>query len=80
MPFARRQVVQRRLTVLLLWLLAVVLVEVALPASNLAPGTATAVADSGAAYDRSLTVGDCALLGRAYDSSLGCARNACLTD
>jgi hypothetical protein len=78
MPYARRHALGRRLAVLVLGVVTVIAAEVSLPVSSLAPGTATAVADSGSAYDRSLRPGECALLGRAYATGLGCARDRCV--
>ncbi len=78
MLLARRHALRRRLAVLVLGVVAVIAAEVSLPVSSLAPGTATAVADSGSAYDRSLRAGECALLGRAYATGLGCARDRCV--
>ncbi len=78
MPVARPHALRRRLAVLVLGLLVVLSVEVALPGSSLAPGTAIAVADSGTAYDRDLGADDCALLGRAFAPDLGCSRQRCV--
>ena len=78
MPLARRHALRRRLAVLVLGVVAVIAAEVSLPGSSLAPGTATAVADSGSTYDRSLRAGECALLGRTYAKGLGCARDRCV--
>ena len=78
MPHARQHALRRRLAVLVLGVLTVIAAEVSLPVSSLAPGTATAVADSGGTYDRSLRPGECALLGRAYATGLGCARDRCV--
>ena len=78
MLLARRHALRRRLAVLVLGVVAVIAAEVSLPGSSLAPGTATAVADSGSAYDRSLRAGECALLGRSYAKGLGCARDRCV--
>ena len=78
MPFVRPRALRRRLAVLVLGVLTVTAAEVSLPVSSLAPGTATAVADSGSTYDRSLRAGDCALLGRTYATGLGCARDRCV--
>ena len=78
MPQPRQHAVRRRLAVLVLGVLTVVAAEVSLPVSSLAPGTATAVADSGSAYDRTLRAGECALLGRATAAGLGCARSRCV--
>ena len=78
MPVARAHALRRRLAVLALGLLAVLGVEVSLPGSSLAPGTAIAVADSGSAYDRSLGADECALLGRAFTPDLGCSRARCV--
>jgi len=77
MPYPRRHPLRRRLAVLF-GLVMVVATAVSLPVSDLAPGTATAAAESGATYDRSLGEGDCALLGRAYSPALGCAREQCV--
>ena len=62
----------------MLGVVTVIAAEVSLPVSSLAPGTATAVADSGSTYDRSLRPGECALLGRTYATGLGCARDRCV--
>ncbi len=78
MPHARQHAVRRRLAVLVLGVATVIAAEMSLPVSNLAPGTATALADSGSTYDRSLRPGECALLGRAYTTGLGCARDRCV--
>jgi len=83
MSHARLHVSRRRLSVLLTVLLCLLGSEVALPVSTLAPGTATAAADSGASgdpasYDGSVGAGDCALLGRAFVDGLGCARDRCV--
>ena len=78
MPVARPHGLRRRISVLVLGLLAVVSVQVALPGSSLAPGTAIAVADSGTAYDRTLGADECALLGRGYAPNLGCSRARCV--
>ena len=78
MPLARPRALRRRLAVLVLGVVTIIAAEVSLPVSSLAPVTATAVADSGRAYDRSLRVGECALLGRAYATGLGCARDRCV--
>ena len=47
MPHARQHALRRRLAVLVLGVLTVIAAEVSLPVSSLAPGTATAAADSG---------------------------------
>lgn len=78
MPFARPRALRRRLAVLVLGVLVVVGAEVSLPVTRLAPGTGTAAADSGAAHDRSLRAGECALLGRDFEPGLGCARERCV--
>jgi hypothetical protein len=52
--------------------------EAAPPVWRLAPGTATAVADSGVSYDHSLRPVECSLLGRVYATGLGCARERCI--
>src|SRR4051794_19290375 len=80
MPSVRRHALARRLAVLALAVLAVVALEVALPVSGVHPGrvVAVAVADDGSGYDRGLRAGECALLGRAYDARLGCARDRCV--
>ena len=78
MPVVRSRALRRRLAVLVLGVLTVIAAEVAIPVSDLAPGTATAVADSGSTYDRTLRAGECALLGRAYATGLGCARDRCV--
>ena len=78
MPHARQHALRRRLAVLVLGVVTVIAAEVSLPVSSLAPGTATAVADSGGTYDRSLRPGECALLGRTYATGLGCARDRCV--
>jgi hypothetical protein len=80
MPSVRRHALARRLTVLVLAVLAVVGLGVALPVSSVNPGSvvSVAVADDGSGYDRGLRAGECALLGRAYDARLGCARDRCV--
>ena len=78
MSVARPHALRRRLAVLVLVVVTVTAAEVSLPESNLAPGAAIAVAGSGSSYDRSLHVGECALLGRAYATGLGCARDRCV--
>ena len=82
MPPSLARALRRRVAVLLVGVLTVVAAEVALPVSDLAPGTATAVAvavaDTGTTYDPSLGEDDCALLGRAYSPALGCARERCV--
>lgn len=78
MPLPLARALRRRLAVLMVGVLTVAAVEVALPVSDLAPGTATAMADSGTTYDRSLGEGECGLLGRDYSSALGCARERCV--
>jgi hypothetical protein len=78
MPFARQHALRRRLAVLVLGVATVVATEVSLPVSSLAPETATAVADTGRTYDRSLRPVECGLLGRVYSTGLGCARNRCV--
>jgi len=78
MPLSLARALRRRLAVLLIGVLTVATVEVALPVSDLAPGTATAVADSGTTYDRGLGASECSLLGRSYSAALGCAREKCV--
>jgi hypothetical protein len=78
MPFVRPRALRRRLAVLALGVVTVIAAEVSLPVTSLAPGTATAAADSGSTFDRTLRAGECALLGRAYSTGLGCARNQCV--
>ncbi len=78
MPLARRYAVRRRLAVLVLGVATVIAAEVSLPVSRLAPGPATADANSGSTFDRTLRAGECALLGRAYATGLGCARDRCV--
>jgi hypothetical protein len=75
-----RQHAFRRVALLLVALACLVGSEVALPVSDLAPGTATAAADTGSptTYDRSVRSGDCALLGRLFAPGLGCARARCV--
>jgi hypothetical protein len=73
-----RHALRRRLLVLLLGLVAMVGTEAALPVWKLAPGTATALADSVTTYDTSLRPPECALLGRTYATGLGCARDRCV--
>jgi hypothetical protein len=78
MPFLRPRAVRRRLAVLVLGVAAVASVEVALPVSSIAPGTAIAAADSGTAFDRTLGADECALLGRDFTPALGCSRERCV--
>ncbi len=78
MPYARPRALRRRLAVLALGVATVAAVEVALPVSSIAPGTAIAVADSGTAYDRALGADECALLGRGFTPDLGCSRGRCV--
>jgi hypothetical protein len=73
----------RRLAVLVLGIAVALVAEVALSASSVAPGTATALAESAQAgttttYDRTVHATDCALLGRAFNEGLGCARERCV--
>ena len=71
---------RRRLAVLLVGVLGLLGGEVALPASSVAPGAVTAVADTGSPldYDRSLRAFECGLLGRVHATGLGCARTRCV--